>query len=34
MCCDISNLSKVHQNFEFAGLILFGESWIFANFVP
>ena len=27
MCCDISNLSKVHQDFEFAGLVLFGESW-------
>ena len=31
--CDISNLSEFHQNYEFAGLILFGESWIFADFV-
>ena len=31
--CDISNFSEFHQNYESAGLILFGESWIFANFV-
>ena len=31
--CDISNFSEFYQNYESAGLILFGESWIFANFV-
>ena len=31
--CDISNFSEFHQNYESAGLILFGENWIFANFV-
>ena len=31
--CDISNFSEFHQDYESAGLILFGESWIFANFV-
>ena len=30
---DISNFSEFHQNHESAGLILFGESWIFANFI-
>ena len=30
--CDISNFSEFHQNYESVGLILFGESWIFANF--
>ena len=31
--CDISNFSEFHQDYESAGLILIGESWIFANFV-
>ena len=31
--CDISNFSEFHQDYESAGLILFDESWIFANFV-
>ena len=31
--CDMSNFSEFHQDYESAGLILFGESWIFANFV-
>ena len=30
--CDISNFSEFHQNYESAGLILFGKSWIFAKF--
>ena len=29
----MSNFSEFHQDYESAGLILFGESWIFANFV-
>ena len=33
ICCDISNFSECHQDYESAGLILFGESWISANFV-
>ena len=31
--CDASNFSKFYQDYESAGLILFDESWIFANFV-
>ena len=31
--CDLSNFSEFNQNYEFADLILFGESWIFANLV-
>ena len=31
--CDVSNFSEFHQYYESAGLILFDESWIFANFV-
>ena len=31
--CDVSNFSEFHQDSESAGLILFDESWIFANFV-
>ena len=31
--CDISNFSEFHQDYEFAGLILFGENCFFANFV-
>ena len=31
--CDMSNFSEFHQNYESAGLILFGESWIFSNFL-
>ena len=31
--CDVSNFSEFHQDYEFAGLILFGETWIFAYFV-
>ena len=30
---DMSNFSEFHQDYESAGLILFDESWIFANFV-
>ena len=30
---DISNFSEYHQDYESAGLILFDENWIFANFV-
>ena len=31
--CDVSNFSKFRKDYESAGLILFDESWIFANFV-
>ena len=31
--CDISKFSEFHQDYESSGLILFSESWIFANFV-
>ena len=31
--CDMSNFSESYQDYESAGLILFGESCIFANFV-
>ena len=31
--CDITNFSEFHQDYKSAGLIPFGESWIFANFV-
>ena len=31
--CDVSNFSEFYQDYESAGLILFGENWIFANFV-
>ena len=31
--CDISNFSEFDQDYESAGFILFGENWIFANFV-
>ena len=31
--CDMSNFTEFHQDYESAGLILFGESWIFSNFV-
>ena len=30
---DISTFSEFYQDYESASLILFGESWIFANFV-
>ena len=30
---DISNFSEFYQDYEYADLILFGESWNFANFV-
>ena len=33
ICCDISNFSELYQDYETAGFILFGKSWIFANFV-
>ena len=33
MYCDVSYFSESYQDYESAGLILFGESWIFANFV-
>ena len=29
----MSNFSEFHQDYEYACFILFGESWIFANFV-
>ena len=32
-CCDISNFLEFYQDYESAGLIIFGERWIFANFV-
>ena len=31
--CDTPNFSEFLQDYESAGLILFGESWIFTNFV-
>ena len=31
--CDISNFSEFQQDCKSEGLILFSESWIFANFV-
>ena len=31
--CDISNFLEFYQDYEYADLILFGESWNFANFV-
>ena len=31
--CDMSNFSEFHQDYESAGFFLFGENWIFANFV-
>ena len=33
ICCDISNFSEFHQDYESAGFIIIGENWIFANFV-